>query len=359
MKILHLIHTNQRRGAEIFAVQLSEIQQRYGHEVKIVSVYTGNDSLKTISKIETLSGSFNSRFYDIKAWYRLSRIIKKFDPDVIQANAGDTLKYAIFSKFFFFWKVPIVFRNASEIGRYLNSNLQKNYNSFLFKRTDYIISVSNASKKDIISRFPYLKERTVVIPIGLQNNTSIKKVYFEPKEAFHIIHVGGFTFEKNHEALIEIFEGLHRNNPNTYLHLIGDGPLRSSIETMVGNARLEKFVNFHGFIDNPLNYVSGANVLVLPSKIEGLPGVILEAMFCKTPVVAYNVGGISEIVNSKTGFLVSKDDVEEFKNAIVKVLEAFPKQKVSVAYDMVTSNFMNENIAKKFLQSYDTIIGKT
>src|SRR5690606_35679280 len=96
------------------------------------------------------------RIQDYKAWRRLNRVIKEFKPDIIQANAGDTLKYAVLSKKNFGWKTPIFFRNASEVGRYINSPIQKSLNSFFYKNVDFVISVSNASKKDLLNNFPFL-----------------------------------------------------------------------------------------------------------------------------------------------------------------------------------------------------------
>src|SRR5690606_24240930 len=119
-----------------------------------------------------------------------------YKPDIIQTNAGDTLKYAVFSKKLYSWTTPIVCRNASVAGNYITSQIQRKFNSFLYRNVDLVISVSKASKKDLTNNFPFLKEKTQVIPIGLEERKDIEPMSLQPENVKHIVHVGGFSFEK-------------------------------------------------------------------------------------------------------------------------------------------------------------------
>jgi glycosyltransferase involved in cell wall biosynthesis len=168
--------------------------------------------------------------------------------------------------------------------------------------------------------------------------------------------VGGFSFEKNHEGLLKIFQVVLKRIPQLRLHLVGDGPLRAQIERQVKYSGLEQHVLFHGFVNNPLSYIVAADVLVLPSVIEGLPGVILEAMYCKVPVVAYNVGGIAEILDQRTGYLVKKDDEKAFAAAVVEALENPSQSRIQNANLLVNAEFMNRQIALKFVNSYKSLV---
>ena len=353
MKILQLIHKPQNRGAETFACQLANHQKSLGNTVIIIAVYPGKARLNWEEHIEDLGGREN-KFFEWKAWKQLAEYIKGFNPDIVQANSGDTLKYAVFSKTLFRWKNRIIFRNASEVGQYLKSKFQKRLNSYLYRHVSGVASVSKASEKDLIFHFPFLTGMTKVIAVGLQEKKP-NHLVLTPKDRKHIIHVGGFSFEKNHVELISIFKKVLKVKPKTYLHLLGDGKLKPEIENLVANENIEENISFYGFVDNPLDYINAGDVLVLPSIIEGLPGVLLEAMFCRTPVVAYNVGGVAEIVNSKTGSLVEKANENEFTNAIIHNLEQPNLSKVENAFQMVKSGFMNKKLAVEFLEFYNKV----
>lgn len=356
MKILQLVQKPQMRGAEMFASQLSTHINTLGHEAQLVFIYPGEAPLPFSGKKHHIYGHSKKKFFDIAAWKRLAAIIKAEKPDIIQANAGDTLKYAVFSKLIFRWKQPIVFRNASTISLYIKSSSAKLLNGFFFSFCKKIISVSHLSAKDFKALYPKFTNRTVVIPVGID---SIEKLQSDEKLTGEpaILHVGGFSFEKNHSELISIFELFLRTYPKAQLHLVGDGPLKNSIEKLVNEKNLEACVHFYGFRKDAPVFMQKADCLVLPSVIEGLPGVILEAFACSLPVVANDVGGIHEIVrNKETGFLVAKGDINAFCEAMVQQVaspNALMKEK---ALNLVNNEYQNNKIAEKFIIEYRNLL---
>ena len=356
MKILQLIHKIQNRGAETFACQLSNQLLSLGHEIKMVSIYNGEATLPYEEEIIILDEQSSNSPINYRGWKKLAQIIKEFNPDLIQANSGDTLKYAVFSKLIFGWKSKLVFRNASEVGRYLKSPLQKGLNKFLYKNVDWVVSVSQASKKDLISHFPFLIGRVDVVGVGLDSFDLPSPKVLKPLEKKHIVHIGGFSFEKNHKGLLDIFELLSKERNDIHLHLIGDGPLKNEVEKIAAQKNLSDKITFYGFINDPLSYIQSGDILVLPSIIEGLPGVILEAMLCKTPAVAFNVGGISEVLDSSTGSLIIPGDNISFVNAIVATLKQPSTDQLEKAYSLVINEFMNTQLALKFVNSYQKLV---
>lgn len=363
LRILQIIQKKQFRGAEVFASQLGNHFQKSGHIVKILSIYDGEARLPFSGEIESLNRNKTRRTFDPVGWRKLSSIINKFEPDIVQANASDTLKYAVMSKYMFGWNAPLIYRNASTSSFYMKTAFARNINSFLLKKVDLIISVSHASLKDLNSLFPFTQKKSLMIPVGVEENSAPKGQHsespFRKREFFNLIHIGSFTREKNHMALLRIFKNVLAKDDKMHLNLIGSGPLMSEIKYEVNRMGIETKVNFLGDIENPQIYISHASALLLPSLVEGLPGVILEAMYNKTPVVAYDVGGVSEVItNNKTGKLIVFNDEISFSNAVLE-LKNNKDQRDSIvndAYEVVKKNFLNSGIQEAFLRSYKSLI---
>lgn len=365
MKVLQLVQKPQFRGAEVFTCQLATHINQVGHDASLAFVFPGTSELPFRDKIFHLNGRKERKLGDVKAWKRLAEIIKAEKPDIIQANAGDTLKYAVFSKLLFQWKQPIVFRNASTISLYIKAGWAKVWNRFFFSRVDKIISVSKTSASDFGNLYPQFRHKITTIPVGIEYTVSVegqgKQKHLLKKQGMGpaLIHVGGFSYEKNHTGLISIFQQLLIKQPNAQLHLVGDGPLRQQIEQLVQQKGLSHCIHFYGFQQDAIRYIKEADVLLLPSIIEGLPGVILEAFYSKTPVVAYNVGGIKEVLmNAKTGRLIDKGDESAFADAVIEALK--PSEEnchlVENAYQLVTSEYLNTHIASEFLKVYASVL---
>jgi len=345
----------------MFASQLSTHINEQGHKAILVFVFPGKAPLPFTGETKHLNGSPKKRLWDIKAWRNLAQIIKEEKPDVIQANAGDTLKYAVFSKLFFKWKQPIVFRNASTISLYIKTTPAKILNGFFFRYASRIVSVSNTSATDFAKLFPQFNNRIVTVPIGIEQsvlNNPAEENRLQGASKPVLVHVGGFTYEKNHVRLVEIFEGIRKKQPGASLHFVGSGPLQGQIEELVKQKGLGQHIHFYGFRNDAMQFIKSADVLLLPSIIEGLPGVILEAFYCKTPVVAYDVGGIGEVViNHKTGYLVPKGNEDIFVENVLKALEQSPanQQLIQNAWKLVMNEYLNTSIAGKFLEVYNSV----
>jgi len=358
MIILQLIQKPQRRGAELFAVQLSNHLQKLGHTVVLIALFKGANELPFSGKIITLDRPQKYRWFDWYGYKEISVLIQQYNPDIIQCNAGDTLKYAVVSKFLFRWNTPIIARNASTVSQYIKNAIVKKINGWLYKKTSAIISVSQHSKEDLIKLFPKVAFKTKVIPIGIEP-ILLKDVHWQEDSnaSTHIVHVGGFTFEKNHKGLLRIFKDFLEFKPESHLHLLGDGPKKAAIQELSKSLGILDKITFYGYVPNPVDYIKKADMLVLPSLIEGLPGVILEAMYAKTPVIAYDVGGIGEVVTDATGFLVAKNDAAGFVIAMTASLSCGPESSLcDAAYELVTGHYNNKKIGRDFEGVYGGLL---
>ena len=358
MKILQIIQRSQFRGAELFACQLSEELQKQGHQVDVLVLFgKRTDIFKFELPFYYLEANEKKRWWDFKTYKKLSLFIKNGQYDIVQANAGDTLKYASLSKKLYRWKAKFVFRNANKISGFLTNRFKKNLNTWLMQEVDFVASVSEECTLDFKKIFPFIHNRVECLPIGVDLNipktyNSLREIGISGDGPF-ILHVGGFMPEKNHKGLIRIFSNLIQEIPNAKLLLIGEGKLKAEIEELVTHLKLSQNVIFLGRRSDVQQIMSCCQVLVLPSLIEGLPGVILESFVNKLPVVAYNVGGIKEVVvDQKTGWLVDADNETEFLKALKESL-ATPTETIREnAYSLVSYTYTNKSIAKRFFEFY-------
>jgi glycosyltransferase involved in cell wall biosynthesis len=327
----------------------------------MVCIFPGRSELPFSGEWIHLNRPIEKRFWDRKGWKKFARIIKEFQPDIIQANAGDTLKFAVFSKLFFGWKTPIVFRNANKVSDFVKSPVKRAFNKFLMRQVSYVISVSEVCRKDFIETYGWDQSKIATVPIGINAETDISRSG-EIHSAFNsgrvLLHAGAFVLEKNHEGLIRIFEKVLKESSAIKLALAGDGKLRVAIEEMVKEKDLEEPVLFLGYQNDVFSLMKSSAAFLLPSKIEGLPGVILEAMYSKIPVIAYDVGGVSEVVkNGETGWLIKAGDEAGFANAVLEVLSSDHSIIIERAYEMVVREYDNREIAKRFLEVYKRVAG--
>ena len=151
---------------------------------------------------------------------------------------------------------------------------------------DYLFACSQKAGEWLFGKKITKKENFCVI----KNGIDVEKFKFNPimrqsmrnkfgiKDNQLVIgHVGSFSYPKNHEFLIDIFNEVHKKNPTSVLLLIGDGKLRHSIEQKVENFGLENAVIFAGVRDDVPDLMQMMDVFVFPSHYEGLPVTLVEA----------------------------------------------------------------------------------
>jgi glycosyltransferase involved in cell wall biosynthesis len=361
VRILQIIQRPQLRGAEIFAAQLSQHLRSMGHDVKIVALMDGDAKL-SFDDVTTLSLPLNNRLTDLAGWRKLASAIENFKPDIVQANAGDTLKYAALSKLMFRWHGRLIFRNANKVSEFVTSRAKFLFNKFLLKQISHVISVSEICRLDFIDTYKVNKSRVTTIPIGIERRDTAIDFAADLKEIGGerpiALNVASLVPEKNQDALIRLAKHLRDTGSDMLILIVGDGKLRSTLEERIREAGVEKQISLLGYRNDVPAPMCTAHLLIVPSLVEGLPGVILEAFNYRLPVVAYDVGGIGEVVmNDATGWLVQKNDETGLLDAMSEVLQHPEKVKriVDNANKLVNTYYLNSGVARKFAEVYAKI----
>jgi glycosyltransferase involved in cell wall biosynthesis len=195
---------------------------------------------------------------------------------------------------------------------------------WLYPWADHIVAVSNDVADDLMRTANVPQELIQVIynPIvtsDLQTKSEepLDHRWFKVGEPPVVLAVGRLTDQKAFDVLIRAFSFVRKNCPARLL-ILGEGENRPFLETLIWQLGLEKDVSLMGFVQNPYPYMAHASLFVLPSRWEGLPTVLIEALYLGTPIVATDCpGGSREILKGgRFGKLVPVDEPLRLAEAI-------------------------------------------
>jgi glycosyltransferase involved in cell wall biosynthesis len=170
-------------------------------------------------------------------------------------------------------------------------------------------------------------ERIVVIqngaspmPIEGVDRSEVRKEAGVGDDDVFLLSVGRLVYQKAHEYLITAMPAVLKEFPNVKVGICGDGILFNELERQIQALGLCDSVKLLGKFDTVAKFLASADIFVLPSRWEGLPIAMLEAMSAGLPVIATKVEGVEEvIVNGEQGFLIPIEDDVALAQAILQL----------------------------------------
>jgi glycosyltransferase involved in cell wall biosynthesis len=181
-----------------------------------------------------------------------------------------------------------------------------------FRRADAVLCETQDMADDV-ARAGVPKTLTRVIP----NPLDIAAVQARAAEAGspfgpgrHLVAAGRLVPAKGFDLLLPVFARVAAGRPEVTLHILGTGPDGPALERQARDLGIGERVVFEGFRDNPFPYFRHADVFVLPSRYEGFPNVVLEALALGTPVLAFACPGGTAVVDGENGWVAPAGDVE-------------------------------------------------
>jgi glycosyltransferase involved in cell wall biosynthesis len=167
----------------------------------------------------------------------------------------------------------------------------------------------------------------VVIPNGIEiQDAVISPLHLRqdlglPQDAPILLSVGRLTDQKGHDILIAAMPAVLAERANVMLVIVGDGPLHSALEQQVARLGLGGHVRLLGNRNDVRELLSLADIFVLPSRSEGLPLALLEAMGAGLPVIATRIAGAEEVVQEgENGLLVPPENHQALSQALLRLL---------------------------------------
>lgn len=177
----------------------------------------------------------------------------------------------------------------------------------LYPRLDRVVCQSHGMRDDLVNGFGFPREQSVVIgnPVDAERIRALACASPGPEHApdpavnatVRLVAVGRLSQEKGFDLLIEAVRSC--GDARICVNLIGKGPLDQELRRLAADGGVAERVRFLGFQRNPYPYMARADALVLSSRFEGFPNVVLEALACGTPVIACPAaGGTREILDA-------------------------------------------------------------
>ncbi|KOP24626.1 group 1 glycosyl transferase [Hapalosiphon sp. MRB220] len=174
-------------------------------------------------------------------------------------------------------------------------------------RVDAHVAVGETSAR-LMEDFYALGRGTVIsIPNCVPHNSSPLTVSSSSKESLVIGSVGRLDAMKGHDVLIRAMAQLE----GVRVVILGEGGQRAALEKLAAQLGVSDRLFLPGWVDDPRTHLSQFDIFAMPSRSEGFPLAVVEAMLAGLPVVATRVGSVAEaVIDGETGFLVNKDDVD-------------------------------------------------
>ena len=362
MKVLHIITRLNTGGPAVFLDYLTQSMSELNYENMIAygfcesneSDYTESHKFKAkLIKVNSLHRSLNP-IDDIKTFFLLRKTIKQIKPDVVNTH---TSKAGVLGRL----AAKSVDKNLPVVHTFhghLIYGYFARYKSFVFtiiekfmaKFTNSAVAVTGETKSSLTALGIGKKLNWQVIPIGITpKDNQIKSISAGDK--IKLLWVGRFTDIKDPFYAVEVLKLLNVQSLNKFeLIMVGEGELFEQIKAAAKNLP----ITLTGWVVNPFESEIDFVLLLITSKNEGLPLVMLEAASNHRVTMSRDVGGVGEFIkNNETGYLI-KGGAKDMADKLIQISENknVLEELGMKANKLLKQRFSAENMAKSYLSLY-------
>ena len=293
--------------------------------------FTGVPAIQpTVWTVPRIAPQWNgeSMYYSLRK--QLERLRRKFDFDIIVAAWAypDGFAAARLARDF---DCPLVIKTmGSDVLLMPKDPRLRGKISWGLKQAQRIIAVSEDLKKNV-QNLGIPSDSVVVRHNGvngdlftIKNRVDLRRHLGLPEHRRFISYVGRLSSEKGVDLLLQAMAGFCASGPDDVdLLLVGSGVMQTEMESQVKQMGLEPRIRFCGerSHDEIADWISASDVFCLPSRSEGCPNVILEALASGRPVVATRVGGVPELLTDSNGIMVPSEDPDALAAGLMQALQ--------------------------------------
>lgn len=283
-------------GAEQVLLTLINSFVEKGYEVEVVLCRSGGVYQKQLSStVHLVELRVTSLYYALP---KLVKYLKKTKPHVLLTTLNLASMVALIARRLARTNTRVVIRVANTVSlqpkSWLKNKIDHQLQRLIYPWADKIVAVSDGVADDLAFHIGIRRERIITIynPVITPRLKELSIIelnhpWFLPNHPPVILGVGRLEVLKDFGTLIRAFAKLVREWPARLL-ILGEGNQRIQLESLVAELCLCDKVSMPGFVENPFQYMKNAQVFVLSSISEGLPGALIQALACGCPVVSTN-----------------------------------------------------------------------
>lgn len=369
MKILQVIGGGEKGGSRSHIVELCKGLAQAGHTTEIICFM--EDAVAASAREENIPLVVipMKNIFDLRAVEKLKDYIRERQPDLVhthgvRANFIGRLGGKAAG-------VPVVTTVHSSIYQDYSTPLKKllyhRIEKLTRKYTYRFIAVAGSLKKELEGD-GISGEKIDVVYNGISpdfvkeiQGPSLKEELGVPEETPVIITIGRMEPVKNQEMFLKVCAFLKERGRAFHGVIVGDGPLSGSLKSSAATLGLEGRVSFLGFRKDIFRLLSGSDIFLLTSRMEGLPITLLEAMAAGIPVLVTNVGGMPEVMRlAKNGWTFEEGNVKECGEKVTVLLEnpGLRRQMASLGQAALGKYFSHQAFMANTVAVYERVLGE-
>jgi glycosyltransferase involved in cell wall biosynthesis len=361
MRVLELINTLEEGGAEQITSTLALQLRARGHEVSVVCMRDRGFMPVPMDRFEAggveVIALNKPDGFSWAALHRLAEYLRERQIDVIHTHNPVVNHYGAGAARLA--GSPIVVSTVHGISTLNMTSWAGVLYRISCEATTCMVSVCDAVRRALRSRFLIPADRCIVIPNGIDVSELSKLPVRSRNGDFVFGTMARLVPVKDHAALMRAFAEVRIKRPNCHLDILGSGELEGALKALARDLRLGTAVQFHGWSSDIAGFLERLDSFVLSSRSEGLPLTLLEAMAAGKAIISTAVGGIPEIIEkARCGWLCPPGNPEALANSMLQAIDSPCLHEIgargrAVALQFYSVNRMVDNYERLFLTMLD------
>lgn len=358
MRVLHVIDSLNRGGAEVMLTAMAPRFQARGIECDIIALLRRPSPLEHLLLDQNIHLRYTGvhQMYSPQQVFALGRLIQGYD--IVHVHLFPAQLWTVLAAARLRCRAPLVTTEHctwNERRRWW----WRHADQWMYPHYKRIACISQASAESLIQWCPGVAERITVIPNGIPldafENAQPATLAHVPNDIVRLSFVGRCQSQKDHATLLRALTAV----PDAHLLLVGDGPLRPRLEQMAQSLGLTDRVTFLGWRQDVASVLKASDIYVHSTHSDGFGIAACEAMAAGLPVVASDVPGLAQLV-AGVGILVPAGDDKALAQHLNALINSPQKRREMARASLQRARqFSIETTVDSYIQMYESVLQAT